>query len=133
MTMSDPLPSNRSFGMTFAVVFALIAAWQGITQQAGGAITFGALSAVTLIIVVANPALLRPLNHAWMKLGVLLHAVVSPIVLGAIYFIIITPFGLAMRLGGRDALRRQLDRSARSYWIRREPPGPPPDSLPNQY
>jgi hypothetical protein len=68
-----------------------------------------------------------------MKFGALLHSVVSPLVLGAIYFLVFTPVAWAMRLSGRDILRRKLDSTAQSYWIKRDPPGPAPDSLPNQF
>jgi hypothetical protein len=59
--------------------------------------------------------------------------VVSPLVLGAVYFLLIAPVGIGMRLFGRDALNRRFVRSQRSYWIERDPPGPPPSSLKNQF
>lgn len=126
-------PSDRSFGFTFVAVFALLAAWQAWTGQAGMALFFTGLSAAILLVALWRPALLNRLNRAWMKLGALLHRVVSPIVLGAMYFLVITPFGIVMRLAGRDALQRRLDPTARSYWIKRDPPGPAPDSLPHQF
>jgi hypothetical protein len=134
--MSPPeiaMPSDRSFGLTFVVVFAIIAAWQAWAGRVGIASAFGALGLIILVVALARPALLHRLNRAWMLFGALLHKVVNPIVLGGIYFLVFTPFGLAMRLAGRDALRRKLDRQAKSYWINRDPPGPPPDSLPNQF
>jgi large-conductance mechanosensitive channel len=134
--MSSPeitLPSDRSFGFTFVVVFALIAAWQAWVGRAAVAFTFGGLSIAILVVALARPALLHALNRAWMRFGALLHKVVNPIVLGGIYFLVFTPVALIMRLAGRDALRRKLDTQAKSYWIDRDPPGPPPDSLPNQF
>lgn len=134
--MSSPeirLPSDRSFGMTFVVVFALLAAWQAWAGRAAAAYTFSGLSIAVLLLALARPALLHGLNRAWMRFGALLHKVVSPIVLGGIYFLVFTPVALVMRVAGRDALRRQLDTQATSYWIERDPPGPPPDSLPNQF
>jgi hypothetical protein len=134
--MSAPemaMPSDRSFGLTFVVVFAIIAAWQAWAGRVGVASAFAGLGLAILAVALARPALLHRLNRAWMRFGALLHKVVNPIVLGAIYFLVFTPFAVAMRLAGRDALRRKLDRQAKSYWINRDPPGPPPDSLPNQF
>lgn len=133
MSIAVPLPSDRSFGFTFMVVFLLVAVWAAWTSRVAIALPCAALSALTLTIALLRPSLLRPLNRAWMKLGAALHAVVNPLVLGAIFFVVIAPVGIAMRLAGRDALRRRLDREARSYWIEREPPGPPPESLPHQF
>jgi len=127
------LPSDRSFGLTFVVVFALIAAWQIWRGRASVATIFATLSAIILVLALWRPALLHSLNRAWMKFGALLHSVVSPLVLGAIYFLVFTPVAWAMRLSGRDILRRKLDSTAQSYWIKRDPPGPAPDSLPNQF
>jgi hypothetical protein len=97
------------------------------------AYAFAGLSLAILAVALARPGLLHGLNRAWMRFGALLHKVVNPIVLGGIYFLVFTPFALVMRLAGRDALRRKLDSQAKSYWINRDPPGPPPDSLPNQF
>jgi hypothetical protein len=78
-------------------------------------------------------AWLAPLNRAWMKLGELMGRVVSPVVLGIIFFGVFTPVGLAMRLFGRDAMARQFDRRLNSYWVNREPPGPAEDSYRNMF
>ena len=132
--MSEPiLPSDRSFGFTFVVVFLLLAAWQGWSGRLLVAGLLTAVSACLLAIALAWPTLLRPLNRLWMKFGGLLHAVVNPIVLGGMYFLLITPIAVGMRLFGRDALKRRLDPHATSYWEKRDPPGPAPDSLPFQF
>ena len=127
------LPSDRSFGITFVVFFTIIAAWKAWTGSLGLAYVFSGLAITTLIVALARPALLHGLNRAWMRFGAMLHAVANPLVLGAIYFLVLTPVSVAMRLAGRDALRRKLDVKAKSYWINRDPPGPPPDSLPSQF
>ncbi len=88
---------------------------------------------VFAIIAIWKPALLAVPNRLWTKLGVLLGKVVSPIALGILFYGVITPIGAVMRLAGKDALRLKLDSGADSYWIPRKPPGPPPDSMTNQF
>jgi hypothetical protein len=83
--------------------------------------------------VLVRPGLLAGLNRQWTKLGVLLGKVVSPIALGLLFYCAIAPLGIVMRLAGKDPLRLKFDRAAESYWIRREPPGPAPDSMTNQF
>lgn len=127
-----PLPSDRSFGFVFVVFFALLSAvgwWRGWTW----ALWPAALSGLTLVVTLVRPSALRPLNRLWMRLAELLNRVVSPVVLGIIYFALFTPVALFMRVIGRDALHRRFDPIARSYWVHREPPGPDPKSLPNQF
>jgi hypothetical protein len=124
--------SNRSFGLVFAAVFAII----GLAPLAfGGTVRPWALVAGAGFAVVALgfPGLLAPLNRLWLKFGLLLHRIVSPVVLGIMFFAVITPIGLLMRALGKDPLRLKRDASAGSYWIPREPPGPAPESLKDQF
>lgn len=118
--MSAPLPSNRAFGWTFTGVFALVAFFQPWLL---------ALAALTAIVTLARTHWLAPFNRAWMKLAEVLHRVVSPLVLGLIFFGVFTPAALVMRACGRDALNRRYDATLPSYWIRRDPPGPRDDSF----
>jgi len=96
-------------------------------------IPFIATSAVVFSIGRFTPRWLTPFNRAWMRLGDLLHRIASPVILGLLYFGLITPFGLVMRLKGHDPMKRGFDPNAKSYWIPRTPPGPAPDSLPRQF
>jgi hypothetical protein len=124
--------SNRSFGLVFAAVFLIIA---------GGPLRHGAeprwwaagVAALFAAIATVKPALLTGLNRQWTKLGVLLGKVVSPIALGLLFYGVLTPFAMGMRLARKDPLRLKLDRKLDTYWIRREPPGPPPQSMTNQF
>jgi large-conductance mechanosensitive channel len=128
-----PLPSERSFGILFAVVSAIAAAafaWYGHRAAAGASL---AAAAVLAALAAAAPRALALPNRLWFRFGLLLHAVVSPIVLGAIFFLVITPMAIVMRLAGRDALERRRDPARESYWKDRNPPGPPPDSFRNQF
>jgi hypothetical protein len=126
------LPSNRSFGILSVVVFAVIGTlvwWRGGT-------TFGwwfAFSVVTCLVTLFKPELLTPANRAWMKLADVLNRVVSPVVLGIMFFGLFTPVAWGMRLAGRDSLKRTYDAHAQTYWIERSPPGPDPAGLPNQF
>lgn len=130
--MQDRLPTERSFGLTVAVVFALIGVW---SLWKGGEYWLPALAAAALFLLAAfaYPLILHPLNVAWMRLGHLLNRVVSPIVMGVIFFGILTPVAALMRLRGRDVLHRKFDAARESYWIDRIPPGPDGSSFPRQY
>jgi predicted membrane metal-binding protein len=134
MTRKAPidLPSDRSFGLLFAVVSALVGAWMLWRGNRFVNVAFG-LAALFLIAALAYPRILRPLNIAWMYLGLLLNRVVSPIVMGVIYFGLFTPIATVMRLRGRDVLRRRFDPALDSYWINRDPPGPDGSSFPRQF
>jgi hypothetical protein len=127
-----PLPSNRSFGTLFVVVFALLGAYSWWLGSAFYPWVF-ALSAVTLLVTLGKPDWLTPANKAWMKLAELLNHVVSPIVMGVIFFGVFMPTAWVMRLAGRDELKRRFEPAARTYWIDRDPPGPDPSGLPNQF
>jgi hypothetical protein len=124
--------SDRFFGLTFFVVFLIIALWpllkHGPIRLPLLGIALGFL-AVSLIA----PPLLGPLNRLWLKFGALLHSITSPIILGIMFYLVILPIGLIMRLLGKDFLRLRFDNSASSYWIRREPPGPDKTSLNRQF
>ena len=124
--------TDRVFGLVFAGVFLLIAVWPLFHQKPFRWWSCG-VAAVFALIALAKPALLAGLNRLWTKLGVLLGKVVSPIALGLLFYLILTPLGAVMRLAGKDPLRLKFDSGASSYWIRREPPGPAPDSMTNQF
>jgi hypothetical protein len=129
----NALPSNRNFGFLFAVVFALLSAYAAY-QGADAFRVYGWLIAgvAVSLVAVAAPGLLTPLNKAWMKLGELMGKVVSPLVLGVIFFVLITPIALITRLFGRDELRLKRA-NTNSYWIDRAPPGPAGGSFKNQF
>jgi predicted membrane metal-binding protein len=114
-----PESSDRSFGFVFAAVFALIAGWP---LWSGGAPRWWAagLAAAFALVAVVRPAILHPLNRAWLALGRLLHLVISPIVMGAIFFLCVTPTGWIMRLRGKDVLSLSRRSDLSSYWITRD-------------
>ena len=124
--------SDRSFGIVFAVVFAIIGLWPFLF---GGTVRWWslAIAAAFLAGAVIRPGVLAPLNRLWTRFGLLLNRIVSPLVMGLLFFLVITPFALVMRITGKDLLRLKRDPEARSYWIPREPPGPSPETIKNQY
>lgn len=124
--------SDRAFGLVFAGVFVLIAGWPLL---GGEAIRWwsAAAAAAFALAALAKPAWLGGMNRLWIKLGVLLGKVVSPIALAILFYGVLTPLGIVMRLAGKDPLRLKPDPGAASYWMPRDPPGPPPDSMTNQF
>ena len=124
--------SDRAFGIVFAVVFTLIAAWPLLH---GGGLRLWSLAVAIAFALVAwvRPTLLAGLNRWWLKLGLFLGKVVSPIALGILFYAVLVPIGFLMLLTGKDPLRLKREAGARTYWISRAPPGPPPDSMTNQF
>ena len=124
--------SDRNFGLVFAAVFlivALLPLWHGHGTRlwaVGVSLTFG-------VIALAIPAVLGPLNRLWTAFGQLLHRITSPVALAILFYGVVTPTGLLMRLFGKDLLRLRFDRNAPSYWIQRTPPGPGAESLKDQF
>lgn len=124
--------SNRTFGLVFTAFFALVSLWPllfGNPFRLWAALVAAGVLAVSL----AAPQFLTPLNRAWMLLGLAMHRVVNPLVMGIMFFIVITPMGLLMRALGKDLLRLKREPGAASYWIERKPPGPAPESMRNQF
>lgn len=124
--------SERSFGLVFTVVFVVVGL---LPLWSGGAPRWWSLGVATgfLLAALVWPRALRPLNLLWFRFGLLLHRVTNPLIMGLIYFGAVTPMAVVMRLWGRDALNRRFEPEAASYWIRREPPGPPPETMERQF
>ena len=112
------LPSNKKFGFFFAIVFGLVALYFYITDMILSSYTMAALSVIFLVITVVKDNMLLPFNKLWMRFGLLLGIIISPIVLGIIFFGLFTPIAFAMRLSGRDELRLKF-RKKSSHWISR--------------
>ena len=133
MTETDlVLPSNRKFGFFFAFVFAVGAAISHYYDAPllgygllGGSVCF-------LVVTLTAPDILLPLNKLWMRFGLLLSMIVSPIVLGVLYFVLFTGVGVVMRIFGRDELRMKPDQ-ATSFWKTRDNSRDPATSFKNQF
>jgi saxitoxin biosynthesis operon SxtJ-like protein len=124
--------SERAFGFVFAAVFLIIGLLPLLHSGAVRLWSLG-IAAAFLAIALAAPKALAPLNRLWMKFGLLLHAVVNPVVMAFLFFSTVTPIALIMRALGQDPLRLRLDPAAKTYWIDRTPPGPAPDTMPRQF
>ena len=112
------LPSNRSFGIVFFAVFLIIALWPLLK---GESLRFWsvAVSLIFLILGLINSKILTPLNKMWMKFGLLLGNIVSPIVMGIIFFGVVTPTGLLMKLFGKDILELKKNKK-NTYWKKKK-------------
>lgn len=124
--------SDRSFGIVFAVIFmviALLPLWHEEAPRVWALI----LAAAFLGVALMRPALLSPLNRVWLTFGALLHRIVSPVVMAGVFYLMVTPIGLLMRILGKRPIPLRFDRDRSSYWIEREPPGPAPDTMKNQF
>ncbi|MGO4672530.1 SxtJ family membrane protein [Bosea sp. 2YAB26] len=124
--------SDRSFGFVFTGVFALLALYNGWHHGRAWPWLAG-IAAVFLGITLVRASLLAPLNKLWTRFGLLLASVVNPIVLGLLFFVVFTPIGLLARLLGKDFLRLRRKPEVASYWVRRDPPGPEPLSMKDQF
>lgn len=124
--------SDRFFGLTFFGFFLVVALWPLLRH---GPVRLSALGLALAFLAasLAAPTLLGPLNRLWLKFGALLHSITSPVILGVMFYLVITPFGVVMRLAGKDLLRLKLDPDCPSYWIKRDPPGPAKNSLNRQF
>lgn len=114
------LPSNKKFGLFFAAIFLLSAAYLFNMGSHVLTVLFVALAVIFAILAFTKSAILLPFNRLWMRFGLLLGMIVSPIVLGVIFFGMFTPIGVAMRLFGRDELHLK-SKSAATYWKIRDP------------
>jgi hypothetical protein len=123
--------SDRSFGFTIAGVLALL----GVAGLlAGKAAIFWLVAAFVLaVLAVCAPGLLAPFNRLWLKLGTALYRIVNPLVMAVLFFALITPMALLLRLIGRRPLRLRWEPEARSYWLARDPPGPAAETMDRQY
>jgi len=113
------ISSNRSFGIVFFFVFLIVAFWPLINE---GEVRIWSLcvSLIFLILGLINSKILHPLNKIWFKFGILLGSIIAPIVMGIIFFLVVTPIGFVMKALGKDLLRKKIYKDKSSYWIARD-------------
>ena len=124
--------SNRSFGVVITIVLLVVGLWPLVSGEALRRWPLIAAAVVLLLTLVA-PALLRIPNRLWLRFGLLLNRFISPVVLAFLFYVVVTPMGVLMRRFAKDNLRLRRNDTDESYWITRDPPGPKPDSLSNQF
>tara|TARA_B100001027_G_scaffold136536_1_gene94767 strand:- start:175 stop:558 length:384 start_codon:yes stop_codon:yes gene_type:complete len=112
--------SNRGFGIVFFILFLLIALYPTINSE-GIRIWSVILSLIFLVLGLLDSKVLTPLNKIWFKFGILLGRVISPLIMGAIFFFVVTPIGLIMRILGKDVLNLKYN-SNKTYWIEKTGP-----------
>ena len=111
--------SNRSFGILFFLVFLGFGLWP-LTKEMSPNIYLIVISVIFLILGLLNSKLLSPLNNLWIKFGEILGKVIAPIVMAVVYFLILTPISLLVRLFGKDLIEMKFNNNIKSYWIKRK-------------
>tara|TARA_B100001057_G_scaffold180308_1_gene181001 strand:- start:395 stop:778 length:384 start_codon:yes stop_codon:yes gene_type:complete len=114
------ISSNRSFGIVFFVVFLLIALYP-LTYSGEIRIWSIIISFIFIVLGLLNSKILTPLNNLWFKFGIFLGKIISPLIMGVIFFLVVTPIGLIMKLLGKDVLNLRYNKN-RSYWIEKNGP-----------
>ena len=120
-TQKEKLPSNRNFGLVFFVFFLIIGLWPllGTNEIRYWSIFF---SVIFFLLGITNSKLLNPLNKIWFNFGILLGKMISPLIMVIIFFLIITPIGVIMRVFGKDILSLKYNKKNKSYWIEKNGP-----------
>ena len=116
---SVKISSNRSFGLLFFIVFLAISLWPLKSQEDFRLWAF-ILALIFFVLGILNSKFLTPLNKLWMKFGIFLGSIISPFVMGVVFFMVVTPVGLIMRFLGKDLLRIKKSKFVSTYWISRE-------------
>ena len=112
------ISSNRSFGIVFFFVFLIISLWP-LTNENPLRVWSIFVAIIFLILGLMNSKLLTPLNKLWFKFGLFLGSIISPIVMGIVFFLVVTPTGFVMKIMGKDLLNKKYDKKKKTYWINR--------------
>ena len=110
---------NRSFGLLFFIVFLALALWP-LTKKDEINLYLISIALIFLVLGLLNSKILSPLNKAWIKLGEILGRIIAPIVMAIVYFLILTPISLLVRLFGKDLIGMKFSSDIKSYWVKRK-------------
>jgi len=110
---------NRSFGLLFFIFFLALALWP-LTKKGEINLYLIAIALIFLVLGLLNSRILSPLNKAWIKLGEILGRIIAPIVMAIVYFLILTPISLLVRLFGKDLIGVKFSSDIKSYWVKRK-------------
>ena len=135
LSSGAPLPetSNRVFGLIFAAVFTVIALLHLFVRDKDWWWYFAVIAAAFLLPALVKPGLLGPLHRVWQQVRLILNRIIAFLVMVVLFYGVVLPTGLIMRALGKDLLRLRYDRDAASYWLPRDPPGPEPETMQNQF
>tara|TARA_A100000164_G_scaffold300769_1_gene275787 strand:+ start:336 stop:716 length:381 start_codon:yes stop_codon:yes gene_type:complete len=111
--------SNRGFGLLFSLVFFIIGLWP-LLKSESPRVVFLIFSFTFLALGLINSKILTPLNKSWIKFGELLGGIIAPIIMAVVYFAVLTPISLLVRLTGKDLLKIKFSKKKNTYWIKRE-------------
>lgn len=117
--MKTKKSSNKNFGILFFIVFALIGFWPIINSESIRIWSI-IVSLIFLILGLTNSKILSPLNKTWIKFGEILGIIVAPIVMLAVFLLVVTPIGLFLKIIGKDLLRIKKNKKEKTYWISRK-------------
>ena len=110
------ISSNRNFGLVFFFIFLVVSIWP-LTHNESPRIWSAIISLAFLILVLTRSKLLTPLNRLWAKFGIILGSIIAPIVMGVVFFLVITPIGLLVQLFSKDQFGKSFNRKASTYWV----------------
>ena len=113
------ISSNRNFGLVFFAVFLIVGIWP-LTSGESIRIWSITISVIFLILGLMNSKLLTPLNKLWHKFGIILGIVIAPVVMGIVFFLVVTPIGLVMKILNKDLINKKYDKKIKTYWINRD-------------
>lgn len=125
-------PSEFSFGMTFSIIFLILAVYSFLNHKSTAPLWVG-LSALFGLVTFTKPSLLSPLNHVWHQFGLLLNKVTQPIILFILFYLFLTPIAFLFRRFSQSDLRLQFDPTSNSYWIKKEAYDSLKESMKNQF
>ena len=111
--------SNRSFGVIFFIVFLILGLWP-LKNSGNPNLYIIGISGIFLVLGILNSKILSPFNKAWIKLGEFLGTIIAPIVMALIYFVVLTPISLIVRIFGKDLLELKFLKKKETYWIKRK-------------
>ena len=111
--------SNRSFGVIFFIVFLVLGLWP-LKNSGNPNLYIIGISGIFLVLGILNSKILSPFNKAWIKLGEFLGTIIAPIVMALIYFVVLTPISLIVRIFGKDLLELNFLKKKETYWIKRK-------------
>ena len=110
---------NRSFGLLFFFVFFILALWP-LTKKGELNLYLISIASIFLVLGLLNSKILSPFNNAWIKLGEILGRIIAPIVMAIVYFFILTPISLLVRLFGKDLIGIKFSNDLKSYWVKKK-------------